>query len=357
MTLHNKQLASRIPVGILGATGAVGQRFVQLLSHHPWFEIVALAASDRSAGQPYAECKKGNLACDIPESILSMQVCPCTPNLPCKIVFSGLDASVASEIESQFSDAGYVVISNARNHRFDDNVPLLVPEINSEHLDMIKHRGNDGYIVTNPNCSTVGLVMALKPLDDAFGIKRVHAVTMQAISGAGYPGVSGLDIIDNIVPSIDGEAEKIETETLRILGSLQDGLVRLRDFEISAQTNRVPVIDGHMECVSVEFFRDASEQEILDAWTRFVGPPQEYHLPSAPKRPIVYHSMSHMPQPRLHRNVENGMAVSIGELRRCPVLGWKFTLCVHNTIRGAAGGAVLNAELLNALHLLPFYNE
>lgn len=328
----------KIHVGILGATGSVGQKFVELLQHHPWFEVTALAASDRSAGKPYGEAATWFSGSQLDPRMAQMRVSACEPTLPCRIVFSGLDSSVAGELESAFARAGYVVVSNSKNHRMDADVPLLVPDVNPEALELVKTQSyGKGMIVTNPNCTTVGLVMALKPLVDAFGVESVMVTTMQALSGAGYPGVSSLDIVDNVVPFISGEEEKVETEPVKILGV---------PLKISAHCNRVAVIDGHTECVSVKFKREATQQEIIDAWRSYRSVPQDLGLPMAPEKPIHYFDEDRYPQPRLHRMLDKGMATSIGRLRPCALLDWKFVLMSHNTIRGAAGGAILNAELM-----------
>jgi aspartate-semialdehyde dehydrogenase len=339
--------SGKIPVGILGATGMVGQKFVELLSNHPWFEIVALAASERSEGKKYGEAIRWMMAAPLPPDLFNTTIQPCHPNLPCKIVFSGLDASVAGEIEKEFAEAGYIVISNSRNHRMAPHVPLLIPEINDNHLELVKtQRFANGMIVTNPNCSVIGLTMALKPLVNQWGIERVHVVTLQAVSGAGYPGVPSFDILDNVIPFISGEEEKVETEPLKILGSLQNGSIQPYQMKISAQCNRVAVMDGHMACVSVKLQHPASAHDIIHAWQSFSGEPQALQLPMAPQTPIIYlHDEKH-PQPKLHRHLDKGMAVSIGRLRKCPLLDWKFAILSHNTIRGAAGCAILNAELM-----------
>lgn len=340
----------RIPVGILGATGSVGQRFVELLAHHPWFEITALAASEKSVGKSYKEAVNWLMPSPLPEAIGRMEVKPCTPDLPCSWVFSALDASVAGEIESDFALAGYIVHSNARNHRMQHDVPLLVPEVNGDHLKLITaQRYPKGKIITNPNCSTIGLVLALKPLLDAFGIDAVSVVTMQAISGAGYPGVASMDIMDNVIPLIKGEEQKLETETLKILGKYTEQGIEHGTFKISAQCNRVPVSDGHLECVSVKFKHRASKGEVIDAWKHFAGIPQKLQLPTAPRHPTHYFEEENYPQPKLHRHLDKGMAVSIGRLRECSLFDYKFAILSHNTIRGAAGGALLNAELMIGL--------
>lgn len=339
----------KIAVGILGATGSVGQKFIELLEDHPWFEIKALGASERSSGKKYKEAVNWFMTKDLPEKIGNMPVFDCKPGIgfDCKIVFSGLDSSVAGEIETDFAKAGYIVVSNSRNHRMDKDVPLLVPEINADHLELVKNQKyGKGFIVTNPNCSTIGMVMALKPLYDTFGLEAVNVVTMQALSGAGYPGVSSIDILDNVVPFIGGEEEKMETEPLKIFGSYSASGIINADFKISASCNRVAVSDGHLESVSVKLTNEASPEDIINTWNTFKAEPQALDLPMAPKRPLQYFVENKYPQPRLHRLLEKGMAVSIGRLRKCNLLDYKFTVLSHNTVRGAAGGAILNAEIL-----------
>ncbi len=343
----------KIQVGVLGATGSVGQKFVDLLSNHPWFEIAAVAASERSAGKTYGEACRWMLPAPLPERIAGMRVQTCEPPLPCKVVFSGLDSSIAGEVESHFAASGTFVISNSKNHRWDPAVPLLVPEINADHLQLIKHQATHGAIITNPNCSTTGLVLALKPLLDRFGVEAIHVVTMQALSGAGYPGVASLDIIDNVIPFISGEEEKVETEPLKIFGRYENGAIVNCDLRISAQCNRVAVFDGHTECVSVKLKQPASEDEMIRAWNEFSAEPQQLLLPMAPEKPLRYRTESDAPQPRLHRNLDKGMSVIIGRLRKCALLDYKFVLLSHNTIRGAAGGAILNAEMIVKKGLLP----
>lgn len=334
----------KISVGILGATGSVGQKFVELLQDHPWFDITALAASDRSAGKKYKEAVTWFSGVSLRAYISEMMVESCEPPLPCRVVFSGLDSSVAGEIETRFAQAGYVVVSNAKNHRMDADVPLLIPDVNPEHLDLLTQQSyGTGAIVTNPNCTTVGLVMALKPLVDAFGVESVFVTTMQALSGAGYPGVPSLDIVDNVIPFISGEEEKVETEPVKILGV---------PLKISAHCNRVAVIDGHTQCVSVKLKRQATREEMIDTWRCYRSIPQVLDLPMAPKLPIRYFDEDRYPQPRLHRMLDKGMVTSIGRLRPCALLDYKFVVMSHNTIRGAAGGAILNAELMVAKGLL-----
>jgi aspartate-semialdehyde dehydrogenase len=335
-----------IAVGILGATGSVGQKFVQLLSGHPWFEITALAASERSAGKTYKEVVNWFQSTPMDLKIGNMAVSECKPELPCRVVFSALDSSIAGEVEEEFARNGYFVFSNSRNHRMDPDVPLLIPEINADHLKLIKlqHYGK-GAIITNPNCSAIGLTMALKPLMDRFGVTKVHVVTLQALSGAGYPGVASLDIVDNVIPFISGEEDKMETEPLKILGAFNGHTIDFANIPISASCNRVAVQDGHLECASVKLSSEASFEQIQTAWNEYSGEPQQLKLPTAPLHPIHYFDEPNYPQPKLHRNIDKGMAVSIGRLRKCALLDYKFVLLAHNTIRGAAGGAILNAEL------------
>lgn len=344
---------AKIPVGVLGATGSVGQRFVSLLADHPWFEIVALTASERSAGKPYGEAVQWFQEQPLPPGVAAMTVLPTAPPLPCKLLFSALDAAAADTAEGELAGAGHFVVSNAKSHRMDPDVPLVVPEVNPDHLDLVgsQDRG-EGAIVTNPNCSTIGLVLALKPLADAFGISTVHVVTMQALSGAGIPGVPSLAAIDNLVPYIPGEEEKVEAETRKILGRL-NGAIDPASIEISAQCNRVAVIDGHTECVSVRFERPAALEDVREALESFTALPQELGLPSAPTPPILVTDLPDRPQPRLDRGRGRGMAVTVGRLRPCPVFDVKFVVLSHNTLRGAAGGSILVAELAVARGLVP----
>lgn len=340
-------MPAKISVGILGATGSVGQKFVELLQDHPWFEIAALCASERSVGKPYRAAANWFQSTPLPQTLGDMVVQPCEPLIDARIVFSGLDSEVAGPIETAFAQGGYMVVSNSKNHRMDEDVPLLVPEVNPEHLELVRaQRFGKGMIITNPNCSTIGLVMALKPLVDCFGVKDVSVVTMQALSGAGYPGVASLDIVDNVIPYIGGEEAKVETEPLKIFGTLVQNRIQKAQINISASCNRVAVVDGHTECVSVRLETRAHAQELIEAWESYVGLAQELGLPLAPVRPIYYHREEYYPQPRKHRLLDKGMAVSIGRLRPCSILDWKFTILSHNTIRGAAGGSILNAELL-----------
>ena len=347
-----------IRVGVLGATGAVGQRFVQLLDGHPWFELAALAASERSAGRRYAEACTWKLATPMPERAAGLVVRPAEPGLECDVVFSALDAAVAGPIEEAFAAAGYAVLSNARNHRMADDVPLLVPEVNAEHAALIavqrKTRGWKGFIATNPNCSTATLVLALAPLERRFGLKAVAVTTLQAISGAGYPGIPSLDILANVVPFIAGEEEKIERETRKILGRLGPGggAVEPLPAVVSATTTRVPVVDGHTESVFVTLGSEPGVDAVREALRGFRGPPQERGLPSAPEHPVLVLDADDRPQPRLDIERERGMASIVGRVRACPLLGYKFIVLGHNTIRGAAGAAILNAELLQSQGLL-----
>ncbi len=345
----------RIPVGILGATGMVGQQFVKFLEGHPWFEIAWLGASDRSAGKPYGTATGWRLEGAMPAGIAKMQVQECKPENAPHLIFSSMDASVATEIEQAFAQAGHVVVSNSRNHRMEPDVPLLIPEINPEHLKIIplqqRRRGWKGQIATNPNCSTIVLAMALAPLKQ-FGIERVVATTMQAISGAGYPGVASMDIIGNVIPFIGNEEEKMQQETHKILGDFTGDAIRPLAAKVSAQCNRVPVVDGHMVATSVQLERKPALADLIAAISSFRSLPQQRNLPSAPPQPLIYLTEADRPQPRRDVERERGMAVFVGRLRECPVLDYKFIAMGHNTIRGAAGAAVLNAELMYSEGLL-----
>jgi aspartate-semialdehyde dehydrogenase len=333
----------RVKVGVLGATGMVGQRFIQLLAGHPWFRLTEVAASEKSAGKTYAEAMEGRwkLNTGIPAEVRGMKVKECVPGLDCQVVFSALDADVAGPIEQAFARAGYVVSSNSKNHRMEPDVPLLIPEVNAR-----RKRNWKGFIVTNPNCSTIHMVLVLKPLMQ-FGLSRVMVVTMQALSGAGYPGVASLDILDNVIPFIRGEEEKVETETLKLLGSLKGGVVEPAPLRVSAHCNRVNVNDGHTECVSVKLDSRPGLQELLRAFREF-NPLGGLGLPSAPPRPLVVREEADRPQPKMDRDLERGMASVVGRVRECSVLDYKFVLLGHNTIRGAAGAAILNAELMRS---------
>jgi aspartate-semialdehyde dehydrogenase len=330
----------------------VGQRYIQLLEDHPWFEVTWLAASDRSSGKPYGEAAKWRLDTPLPERIAQMTVAPADAEGAPKIIFASVDAAIAREMEPRFAEAGCAVLSNSSAFRMAPNVPLVIPEINAEHLHLIEEQPSrslsGGYLVTNPNCSTIGLVMALKPIEERFGIKQIFVTTMQAVSGAGYPGVPSMDILGNVVPYIGSEEEKMEEETLKLLGKLEGHSVTPLAARISASCNRVAVEDGHTESVSVKLARPATREQILAAWADF-RPLADRQLPTAPEQPIQWAPQNDRPQPRLDRNRGNGMAVTVGRLRPCGVLDWKFTVLAHNTIRGAAGATILNAELLASL--------
>ena len=345
-------MQNRYPIGILGATGMVGQRFIQLLEDHPWFEVAWLAASDRSSGKRYGEAAKWRLDTPLPERIARMTVSPADPSGAPKIIFAALDTDIAREIEPAFAAAGCAVVSNSSAFRMHPNVPLVIPEVNADHLHLIEEqswrRESGGYMVTNPNCSAIGLVVALKPLEERFGIEQIFVTTMQAVSGAGYPGVPSMDILGNVVPFIKNEEEKMEAETLKLLGRLEGDTVKPLSARITAHCNRVAVEDGHTESVSVKLVRHASREEILSAWAEF-KPLAGQHLPMAPEQPVEFAPQDDRPQPRLDRNRGRGMGVTVGRLRPCGLLDWKFTLISHNTIRGAAGAAILNAELLASL--------
>ena len=343
---------NKLPVGILGATGVVGQRFIQMLEHHPWFEVAWLAASDRSEGKVYAEAARWRLKTPIPPAVARMRVSPATPDRAPTVIFAALDSSIAAQLEPRFAEAGCAVVSNSSALRMQADVPLVIPEVNSGHIKLIDvqpwRKKSGGYVVTNPNCSAIGLVLALAPIEQQFGLDTVMAVTMQAVSGAGYPGVASLDILGNVIPFIRNEEEKMEEETRKLLGSLNGSKVIPGGFAMSAQCNRVAVEDGHTESVSVRLKKKAQPEEIIAAWGGYRAEPQELKLPSAPDRPVVYLDASDRPQPRFDVDMGAGMTAAVGRLRPCGVLDWKFTVLSHNTIRGAAGAAVLNAELLKA---------
>jgi aspartate-semialdehyde dehydrogenase len=345
-------MQNKIPVGILGATGIVGQRFVQMLEHHPWFEVGWLAASDRSEGRSYADAVRWRLRTAIPENVAKMNVSPAKPEGAPKVIFAALDASIAAELEPRFAEAGCAVVSNSSALRMAPDVPLVIPEVNAGHVKLIDtqtwRNKSGGFVVTNPNCSAIGLVLALAPLDQQFGLETVMVVTMQAVSGAGYPGVASLDILGNVIPYIAKEEEKMEEETLKLLGRLNGSKVLPGNFAVSAQCNRVAVEDGHTESVSVRLRKRASAEEIQTAWRTFTAEPQKLRLPSAPDQPVMYVEAADRPQPRFDSERGAGMTTTVGRLRPCGVLDWKFTVLSHNTIRGAAGAALLNAELLKA---------
>src|SRR6202453_4622798 len=343
-------MSNKLPVGILGATGIVGQRFIQMLEHHPWFEVAWLAASDRSEGRPYAEAARWRLKTAIPASVAKMTVAPATPKGAPSILFAALDASIAREMEPQFAEAGCAVVSNSSALRMQSDVPLVIPEVNGDHIKLIEtqtwRKKSGGFAVTNPNCSAIGLVLALAPLHRAFTLEAVAAVTMQAVSGAGYPGVPSLDILGNVIPYISKEEEKMEEETRKLLGGLNGSGFVPAEFGMSAQCNRVAVEDGHTESVSVKLNTKARPEEMIQAWNEFRSVPQELQLPSAPEQPVQYTIAGDRPQPRLDVDTGNGMTATVGRLRPCGVFDWKFTVLSHNTIRGAAGGGLVNAALL-----------
>jgi aspartate-semialdehyde dehydrogenase len=345
----------RIDVGILGATGMVGQQFILQLANHPWFRPVWLAASERSEGKAYGDAATWRLATQLPDDLRSARVEACTPGRGPQLIFSALDANAAKDLEPAFAKAGHLVISNARSYRMDPLVPLLIPEVNDDHLALLpaqqRARGWQGAIVTNPNCSTVVLSMALAPLRQ-FGLRSVMVTTLQAVSGAGYPGVASLDILGNVVPHISGEEEKMESETQKILGALQGDAVSPHPVTVSAQATRVAVIDGHTESISIALDSRPSIGEVVAALRGFRGRPQELGLPTAPASPIVCVEAPDRPQPRLDAERDGGMTITVGRVRPCPVLDVKFVALGHNTIRGAAGAAVLNAELMRAEGLL-----
>ena len=344
-------------VGILGATGTVGQRFIQLLEDHPQFEVTALAASGRSQSKSYSEACAWRLPGEIPASSRHLLVAPPQPPLDCELVFSSLPSDIARETEAAFAAAGYPVISNSSAFRMEEDVPLLIPEVNHEHLQLLDTqraaRGYDtGFIITNPNCSTIMLALVLAPLHARFGVEAVVATTMQALSGAGYPGVASLDIIDNVLPFIESEEEKIERETLKILGRMREARIEAAQMKMSAQCHRVNVSDGHMAAVRVKLARAVQLADVREAFASFTALPQEMRLHSAPERPIIVREENDRPQPRLDRDAGRGMSVTVGRIAPDSVLDYRFVALSHNTIRGAAGAAILNAELLLATNRL-----
>jgi len=345
-------MSSKLPVGILGATGTVGQRFIQLLENHPWFEVVWMAASDRSAHKTYTEACKWRLSTPLPARIAAMKVSPSVPEGAPKLIFAALDSAAATELEPRFAAAGCAVVSNSSSFRMQEDVPLVIPEVNSDHLELLRtqkwYKDSGGFIVTNPNCSAIGLVMALAPLHRIFGVEKVFVATMQAVSGAGYPGVPSLDILGNVVPYIPNEEPKMEAESRKLLGSLNDNRVVPADLIVSAHCNRVAVEDGHTESVSLKLRRTAPPEKIISCWNEFRCTAQKLRLPSAPEQPVIYDPAPDRPQPRLDVNRGGGMSAVVGRLRPCTIFDWRFTVLSHNTIRGAAGAAVLNGELLKA---------
>jgi aspartate-semialdehyde dehydrogenase len=337
--------------GVLGATGMVGQRIVKMLAGHPWFELTEVVASERSSGKPYRDAMRWHLEGPVPVAARSLLVKDLEAGLDCDFLFSALDSSVAGPAEEAYARAGYPVVSNSKNHRMDADVPLLIPEVNASHVNSIpvqqKNRGYDsGFIVTNPNCSTAGLVVVLKPLADAFGIEKLFVVTLQAISGAGYPGVPAMDIVGNVVPFISGEEEKMEEEPQKLLGKWDGSRFIGAGLGISAHCNRVPVTDGHLECVSVRLKKTATLEEVREALRNFQVSDELAALPTALKNPVVLLDEPDRPQPRKDSSTGNGMAAVVGRVRECPLLDVKLTLLSHNLVRGAAGAALLNAELL-----------
>ncbi|MEP6743349.1 MAG: aspartate-semialdehyde dehydrogenase [bacterium] len=347
-------MITKLRVGILGATGMVGQRFVELLENHPQFQITALAASDRSQGKTFAEACTWRLAGEMPQSVKSLLVQAPEPPLDCDLVFSSLPGDIARETEGAFAKAGYPVISNSSAFRMDHDVPLLVPEVNPEHLALLEaqQKSDDrqhGFIVTNPNCSTIMLALALAPLHEKFGVESVVATTMQALSGAGYPGVASLAISDNVLPFIDSEEEKIEEETLKILGTLNGETINEAPMKVSAQCHRVNVSDGHLAAVRVKLKNRVKIDDVKQAFSSFNALPQQLKLHSAPQKVIIVREENDRPQPRLDRDAGNGMSITIGRVQPDNVLDYRFVVLSHNTIRGAAGAAILNAELMLAM--------
>jgi aspartate-semialdehyde dehydrogenase len=350
---------SQIPVAVLGATGSVGQRFISLLEKHPWFKVVVLAASDRSVGQKYSSAARWVLDTPMPDYAKDMIVVPATTDaVQARIVFSALHNNVAKDLEPQFAQAGMAVCSNASSYRRSEDVPLLLPEINADHIHLVKEqrklRGWSGCITTNPNCTSTGLTIALKALDNTFGVKKVFAVSMQALSGAGYPGVSSLDIIDNIIPNVGngGEEDKVEWEPRKMIGKLNGDKIDLADIRFSVHTNRVAVIDGHTVCASVELANPADPETAEAILRNYDAPESARDLPSSPRPVIEVRSEADRPQPRLDRSTGKGMTTVVGRLRRDPIFDLKFVVLSHNTIRGAAGGSIYNAELLVNENLL-----
>jgi len=344
-------MTKKFRVGILGATGVVGQRFIQLLADHPQFEVAALAASDRSQGKVYAEACTWRLPGQMPEGVRNIVVQPPSPPLECDFVFSSLPGEIAKGAEADFARAGYPVISNSSSHRMAHDVPLLIPEVNPDHIQLIdaqrqNHDYQRGFIVTNPNCSAIAVVIALAPLNEKFGVSSCVVTTMQALSGAGYPGVPSLDATDNVIPFIGGEDEKVESETRKILGKVTRGAVIDADMSVSAQCNRVNVTDGHMASIRVKLARSASVDEIRETLASFTAEPQKLELHSAPAKPIIVRDEIDRPQPRLDRDAGKGMSVTVGRIMPDNVFDYRFVALGHNTIRGAAGAAILNAELL-----------
>ncbi|MGC8799533.1 aspartate-semialdehyde dehydrogenase [Chloroflexus sp.] len=341
-----------IPVAVLGATGAVGQRFIQLLDKHPLFQVVALTGSERSAGKKYREVCRWVLDTPMPPEVADLTVLDAEADVPAQLVFSALPSNVAGPIEQRLAAAGHIVCSNASNHRMEPDVPLVIPEVNPDHLKLIagqrRRRGWSGAIVTNPNCTSTPATMVLRPLLDTFGVHRMLLVSMQALSGAGYPGVPSYDIVDNVIPFIGGEEPKLEVEPQKMLGQLRDDTIVPASFTTSAHCNRVPVLEGHLVCLSIELERKASPEEVADVLRAFRGLPQELRLPTAPEQPIIVRDEPDRPQPRRDRDAGRGMATVVGRIRPCSLFDIKLIALSHNTIRGAAGASILNAELMHA---------
>lgn len=345
-------MRAKIPVSILGATGTVGQKFIRLLAEHPWFEIAAVAASEQSAGRRYGDIVRWRESTPLPPAVAGMTVHRCDPAIPGRIAFSAIEAEIAGEVEQAFARAGRFVVTNTKTHRMDPDIPLLIPEVNHAHLGLLarqqRERGWSGGIVANPNCSTAGLVLGVAPLHRAFGIRKLFVATMQAVSGAGYPGVASLDALGNVIPHIGGEEEKIELETAKILGDYAAETIAAAPIATSAHTNRVPVIDGHLEVVSVGFERRVTEAEAIAALEAFRAEGDVATLPSTPARPVEHDPRADRPQSRLDLDRGAGMTVTVGRVRPCNLLDLRLVLLSHNTVRGAAGAAIQNAELLVA---------
>ena len=346
-------MPQKMDVAVLGAAGSVGQRYIELLANHPYFQVKEVVGSDRSAGKVYSEYADWRLSAGPPDAVAGMTIKHPEQPLDSPIVFCSLPGGIARETELRLAGDGHYVFSNARDNRMDDDIPLMIPEVNADHAAAIKvqqrNRGfSKGFVVTNPNCSTIHLVLALKPIWDAFGIQQCMVTTMQAVSGAGYPGVPSLDMVDNVVPFIGGEEEKMESESRKLLGSFNGSAFEHAKIGMSAQCNRVPVRHGHMETVNLKLGKSASPDEVIDALRSFRGRPQELGLPSAPAAPIIVSDRDDRPQPILDRDVERGMASVVGRVRECSIFDIKFVVLGHNTIRGAAGASILNAEMLIA---------
>ena len=345
-------MSNKIPVAVLAGTGSVGQRMISLLDGHPWFEVVEVTASERSEGKSYQDACHWFLSKPMPEYVKNLEMLPTRASAlkKAKIVFSALPADIAKEIEPDFAKAGMYLSSNASAYRKDPLVPLLVPEINPDHLDLIelqhKQYGWSGGIITNPNCTTTGFVIPLHAIDQKYHVKQLFAFSMQALSGAGIPGVPSLDIIDNVIPYIGGEEEKLEFEPRKIMGTMQADSVKFHSMQISAHTNRVAVIDAHTICSTIATEIKPSVEELIETVKNYEVPEVTKTLPSCPKQAIIYHEEDNRPQPRLDRDLENGMATSIGRIRKDTILDYRFVTVSHNTIRGAAGGSILNGELI-----------